>query len=172
MRIQLSQLHWGWLLTTIVGLVGCDMSVNHMYSAADKSRAYPTNGEQIYFTGRNQAGYLIAYQGGNMHAQMHVTACADCHGVLREGGRRMYPTFWLKAPSLTTEALFGDHSDGHGDHAAYTRESLKRVITYGVDPSGEQLDSTMPRWLMSEPDLEDLVDYLAGGTMESEEHEH
>ena len=90
MKIQIRHLRWGWLLTAPV-LVGCDMSVSHMYSAADKSRTYPTNGEQIYFTGRSQAGSLIAYQGGNMHAQMHVTACADCHGGHREGGRRMYP---------------------------------------------------------------------------------
>nr|WP_284143614.1 cytochrome c [Vibrio alginolyticus] len=103
---------------------------------------------------------------------MHLTACADCHGVHREGGRRMYPFFWLTAPPLTTEALLGDHDDGHGDHDAYTRESLKRVITYGVDPSGEQLDSTMPRWLMSEADLDDLVDYLAKGVLELEAHEH
>lgn len=171
MQIQFTQLRWGWLLTTIV-LVGCDMPVSHMYSAVDKSHRYPTNGEQIYFTGRNQSGSLIAYQGGNMHAQMHVTACADCHGELREGGRRMYPTFWLTAPPLTHEALFGDYDDGHGDHAAYTRESLKRAITYGVDPSEEQLDSTMPRWLMSESDLDDLVDYLAEGALELEEHAH
>lgn len=171
MKIQIRHLRWGWLLTAPV-LVGCDMSVSHMYSAADKSRTYPTNGEQIYFTGRSQAGSLIAYQGGNMHAQMHVTACADCHGGHREGGRRMYPTFWLKAPSLTTEALFGDHSDGHGEHPAYDKESLKKVITLGVDPSGEHLDSTMPRWMMSEQDLDDLVNYLAEGTSGPEAQDH
>lgn len=169
MRIQLTKLRWEWLFTTIV-LAGCDMPFSHMYSTVDNSRIYPTNGEQIYFTGRNHAGSLITYQGGNMHAQMHVTSCGDCHGVDREGGQRMYPTFWLTAPPLTSKALFGDHDDGHGDHAGYTRASLKRAITYGVDPSGEQLDSTMPRWIMKESDLEDLVDYLTESALESEEH--
>lgn len=171
MLTQLKQLRRGWLLTAVV-LVGCDMSVSHMNSTVDKSRIYSTNGEQIYFTGRNHAGSQIAYQGGNMHAQMHITACADCHGEQREGGRRMYPTFWLKAPPLTRESLFGEHDDGHDDHAAYTRESLKRAITYGVDPSGKHLDTAMPRWLMTESDLDDLVDYLADNALESKAHEH
>lgn len=171
MKIPIRQLRWGWLLTALV-LVGCDMSVSHMYSTVDKSRTYPTNGEQIYFTGKSQTGSMIAYQEGNMHAQMHFTACADCHGELREGGRRMYPTFWLKAPSLKAEVLFGDHSDGHGDHPAYDKESLKKVITFGVDPSGEHLDSTMPRWMMSEQDLDDLVNYLAEDTSGPEAQDH
>lgn len=168
---QLSKLRWGWLLTTVI-LAGCDMSTSHMYTSVDKNRAYSTNGEQIYFTGRNHSGSLIEYDSGNMHAQMHASACADCHGEYREGGRRMYPTFWVIAPPLTSEALFGDHDDGHGEHGSYTRDSLKKVITQGVDPSGELLDSTMPRWLLTDADLNDLVDYLADGALDPEVHEH
>ncbi|KLV10168.1 cytochrome C-like protein [Photobacterium ganghwense] len=164
---QFIKQHCGWLLTTLI-LSGCDVSINHMYTSVDKSRTYPTNGEQIYFTGRNQSGSQIIYRGGHMHAQMHLTACADCHGIRREGGQRMYPFFWLTAPPLTSDALFGTHDD---DHDAYTLSSLKRAITAGVDPSGEQLDSTMPRWQMSESDLEDLVDYLAEGTLKTVKHE-
>lgn len=54
-----------------------------MYSIIDKSRTYPTNGEQIYLTGRNQAGSLIAYQGGNKHAQMHATSCGGTNSSYR-----------------------------------------------------------------------------------------
>ncbi|MEJ2763553.1 c-type cytochrome [Photobacterium sp. MCCC 1A19761] len=172
---RLTKQQFGWLLTTIA-LGGCDVSFNHMYTAVDKNRTYPTNGEQIYFTGRSLSGSPITYQGGHMHARMHLAACADCHGVQQEGGQRMYPIFWLTAPPLTREALFSAHEDEHeeknehGDHQAYTRVSLKKAITAGVDPSGEPLDSAMPRWQMSESDLEDLVDYLAAGTLDATEH--
>jgi hypothetical protein len=36
----------------------------------------------------------------------------------------------------------------------------KRAITEGVDPAGEPLDLTMPRWQMSERDLDDLLEFL------------
>lgn len=154
------QTRLGMLLAALI-ITGCDMSFRPMYSGSDKSSIYPTNGEQIYFTGRNKDGRQLANLGGNMHARMHLVACADCHGLQREGGLRMYPTFWLVAPSLTSESLFGDHHGDHDDHQAYTRESLKKAITSGIEPSGEELDPRMPRWVMSEVDLNDLVDYLA-----------
>jgi mono/diheme cytochrome c family protein len=150
------------------------MDIDHMYSSADPARSFTSNGERIYFTGRDKSGRLVANQGGNMHAQMHDSACVSCHGVQLEGGRRMYPSFWLTTPPLTAEALFGAHDDGHGNHGVYTRDSLKTAIMQGVDPSGKTLDSAMPRWLLSESDLDDLVGYLADGALESvqESHEH
>ena len=47
--------------------------------------------------------------------------CAVCHGANREG-KRLWPQFWIKAPALTTEALFADNhaGDGHGDHDNYS----------------------------------------------------
>ncbi len=73
--------------------------------------------------------------------------------------------FWVVAPSLMPEALFGDHhdnADGHGDHETYNVASLRPAIIEGVDPSGRHLDEAMPHWSMSEPDLADLVRYLQG----------
>ncbi len=77
----------------------------------------------------------------------------------------MIPWFWIVAPAITPEALFGNHdaqADGHGDHQAYTVASLRRVIVEGMDPSGKRLDDAMPRWSMSEQDLAELVEYLRG----------
>ncbi|ELF6479003.1 c-type cytochrome [Vibrio fluvialis] len=149
------------LLLAVLLIAGCDMTFGPMYYVSDKSLIYPTNGEQIYFTGRDKDGRQVIYQGGNMHARMHQVSCADCHGLQREGGRRMYPSFWLVAPSLTSDSLFGEHHDGHNDHMAYTRDSLKQAITSGIDQSGKKMNSTMPRWIMSEADMDDLVDYLS-----------
>ncbi len=97
-----------------------------------------------------------------MHQSMHAMGCVRCHGAERQGGQRMYPFFWIQTPPLTAEALFGEHDDGHGDHGSYSSATLQRAIREGIDPSGNALDSTMPRWAMEEQDLSDLVDYLGG----------
>lgn len=39
-------------------------------------------------------------------------------------------------------------------------ELIKRAITEGLNPAGEPLDRTMPRWQMSEEDLDDLLEFL------------
>jgi len=50
--------------------------------------------------------------------------------------------------------------EGEEEHPPYTDETIKRAITQGVDPAGEPLEWPMPRWSMSDEDLEDLLDYL------------
>ena len=127
--------------------------------------SFATNGERIYFTGTSASGKAITASGGtgmmSMHRQMHGGGCAICHGEEREG-RRLWPQFWIKAPALTAQALFSDSHghDGHDDHGNYNAETLRRVITDGLTPAGEALDYAMPRWKMSQSDLDDLVAYL------------
>ena len=48
----------------------------------------------------------------------------------------------------------------HEEHPPYTEETLKRAITQGLNPAGEPLEELMPRWQMSEQDLDDLVDFI------------
>ena len=99
----------------------------------------------------------------SMHQSMHTRGCAACHGADKKG-RRMRPQFWIKTPALTSSALFEDPSEdteGHGhDHQTYTPESIRLAITNGLNPTGVLLDTAMPRWTMSEADLNDLVAYL------------
>ncbi len=44
--------------------------------------------------------------------------------------------------------------------AAYTDALLARAITQGIDSSGQQLAALMPRWMLSESELQDLLKYL------------
>ncbi len=64
--------------------------------------------------------------------------------------------------------LTGDHeSDGHS-HTVYDKPSLKRAIIEGVNPAGENLNDLMPRWQMSDKDVNDLVQFL----LEEHQDEH
>lgn len=149
-------------------LIGCDMGTGPMMGRQTLPSSFKDNGERIYFTGISASGNPVTFSGGHMHVRMHGGSCASCHGADRQGGTRMMPWFWVVAPAITAEALFGNHeeADGHGDHQAYTETSLRRAIIEGIDPSGKPLDNAMPRWSMSKQDLDDLLQYLQG------DHEH
>ena len=144
-----------------VSLSGCDDRHGMMMGQQSVPAHYQSNGERIYFTGVSQSRGSITYTGGNMHLQMMGGGCATCHGGDRDGSRMM-PEFWVVAPPLTRAALFGDHDegDGHGDHASYDAETLRRAVSRGLEPSGKKMDPIMPRWSMSEEDWRDLLAYL------------
>jgi cytochrome c oxidase subunit II len=88
-------------------------------------------------------------------------ACADCHGSDGRGGtvRMMMSSF--DAPDIRYSTLIeGEHEDAHGEHPAYMDEDIKRAITEGIDPAGEELDWIMPRWEMTDEQLNDLIAYM------------
>jgi mono/diheme cytochrome c family protein len=123
---------------------------------------YSSNGERIYFTGTSDSGDSIRADrrgmGGMMSGGM---ACVNCHGTDGRGGtlRMMMGTF--TAPDIRYATLTGEeHEEGEEEHPPYTDETIKRAITEGIDPAGESLEWPMPRWEISESDLNDLLDYL------------
>ncbi|SIS65583.1 c-type cytochrome [Neptunomonas antarctica] len=138
-------------------LAGCGMGMDD--GSKYGSRTFNSNGEQIYYTGRSQSGAAISYQGGTMHTQMHSTSCASCHGDDRQG-QRLYPQFWVVAPPLTRHTLIEGGDDGHGDHQRYDKRSLKAAIRQGLEPGGEILNTAMPRWQISDEDMDDLISFL------------
>jgi len=141
----------------------------------DDTTVFESNGQRIYVLGTSGSGAPIVPRGGGgmtgMHMSMMGGGCATCHGVNRQG-RRLMPRFWIVAPPLTSDALFGGHDadepeDGHGDHESYTEETLARAIRQGIDPNGDPIDLAMPRWSMSDGDMKDLIDYLKRKTNHS-----
>ena len=127
-----------------------------------EGRSYPSNGERIYYTGINELGERIPFEGGPMWLYMHGGGCVSCHG---EDGRGGVPVMMGTEipPDIRYEHLIEEEHEEEGEeHPSYTDETLKRAITAGLNPAGEPLDYTMPRWRMSEADLNDLLDYLKG----------
>lgn len=121
------------------------------------------NGERIYTTGTSMRGDPITAdmgQGGmmGMMNMMGEMACERCHGPDGRGGevRMMMRTF--TAPDIRYSSLTGEDPDM--EHPPYTDGTIKRAITEGVDPAGHELEWPMPRWTMSNQDLDDLIAYL------------
>ena len=65
----------------------------------------------------------------------------------------------IRYETLTSEE-HGDHGEEEEGHEPYTDETIKQAITEGVEPGGETLDWPMPRWSMTDADLNDLIDFL------------
>jgi hypothetical protein len=93
-------------------------------------------------------------------------ACANCHRRsgygTSEGG--------MLVPPITGNILFNEREFKYKQlrpqksrpitRSAYTDESLKRAIRDGIDANGRPLDLLMPRYNLSEPELNKLVRYL------------
>ena len=119
-------------------------------------------GKLIYTTGRGTAGRLLYFRlltAGERAPPASGIVCANCHGADGKGGR--------EGNIVMADITYGTLSrplpaspPWNKARAAYTDALLARAITQGVDSSGQQLDSSMPRWILSDPELQDLLKYL------------
>ncbi|MCM1987841.1 c-type cytochrome [Methanococcoides seepicolus] len=132
---------------------------------SDIASQFDLNGELIYYTGYNEEGQLIPASGGPHWLYVHGGSCVSCHGVSGRGGVPIMmgtdiPSD-IRYSTLTAEDENANETvSGHDEHPAYTDETIKEAIRDGIEPDGEELDYTMPRWDMSDDDIEDLIDYL------------
>lgn len=109
---------------------------------------FESNGERIYFTGINDKGERIPFTGGPQWLVMHGGSCVNCHG--RDGRGGIMPMMCSKeAPDIRYSSLAEEMSE----------EEIKIAITKG-EHEGETLDWCMPRWQMSDKDLNDVIAYL------------
>jgi cytochrome c oxidase subunit II len=119
--------------------------------------SYSSNGKRIYFTSVSASGDPITYSGGPATMmQRGRLACVDCHGSKGKGGTINMMMQRIEVPGITWTELTSPDSD----HPPFTEETLKRAITRGVDETGEALKYPMPRWQMSDSDLNDLVGFI------------
>lgn len=127
-----------------------------------QGRQFKSPGEQIYYTGIGVNGYPIPVYGGPMWLRMHGGGCVSCHGVHGRGG---VPVMMGTAipTDIRYRALVGKGKHAHGgkeEEHHYTDALIKRAITEGLDADGKVMDWTMPRWQISEDDLNALMEYL------------
>ena len=125
-----------------------------------------SNGEQIYFTGADSQGNRISYTGGPNFGGMMMGSyltCAACHGPDAHGGQHFMHMQVMDAPPIYYEALstmMVEESGGTQTAEGYTLQDFRTAVIDGQHPDGDELDSDMPRWQISDGDLADLFAFL------------
>jgi len=118
-------------------------------------------GKFIYLRGGSPSGREITCYLGDGTTEVPAAAmlCANCHGFDGRGN----PEGGVVPSDITWEALTKSYGVTHSSgrkHPAYTERAVGMAVTKGIDPAGNKLPDTMPRFWMSPEDLADLVAYV------------
>lgn len=120
----------------------------------DRKTEFSSNGERIFYRGAGSNGEFIK----NSHGMQGV-GCAICHGANAQGMRMMM----MDVPPLNWSYLVDPKGHTHPNgrkHPPFTEPSFKSCVLAGIDPAGNGLSTMMPRWEMSDSDMDILIDYL------------
>lgn len=134
-----------------------------LYRAYRKA-SYSSVGEKIYYEGIGSDGSPISFtRGPHWLGRMGEKGCVACHGVGGKGGFPLMMTSTM-ATDITYDSLIsGKHHrqvEGDEEEIPYSDETIKKAIAQGLDPSGKKFSRIMPRWKMTEEDLNELLAYL------------
>ena len=78
--------------------------------------------------------------------------CGSCHSANGHGGTiRMMIGTTIKAPNITYGSLIKN---------GFTDATIRKAIRNGLDEKGKALDVAMPRWQMSDADVDATIAYL------------
>lgn len=150
---------------TVCLLGGC---APHSYSSSEPQDLTPAQlrGKIIYTKGRGASGAPVSYRllgAGNGLLPAKGIGCATCHGPGGKGATEGAREGDIVVADITYATLarpLPAAPPWYRSRDAYTADTLGRAITQGLDASGNQLDATMPRWVLSESELQDLLQYL------------
>ncbi len=81
-----------------------------------------------------------------------MTYCAACHRVNGSGG--------VHLPGGAVSADLRHHALVTEQKPPYTIPLLERAISKGIDNTGQRLNAVMPRWRMSQSDLDAVAKYV------------
>lgn len=118
-------------------------------------------GKQIYTRGESpsQSSLEAVLGEGSTTVPGALMPCAGCHG----GDGRGRPEGGVSPSDITWSVLtrpFRTDDSLARRRPAYSVESLRKVLREGIDPAGNELGVTMPRYRISEPDLNSLIEYM------------
>lgn len=138
-------------------------------------------GERMYRDGILPSGKaMVAFIRGDVEVDSTAFSCSSCHlraglGSVEGGvvtpptnGAKLYKPY-RRPPSLN------DVADKAGrymyaktvmERPAYTRETLATALRMGIDPAGQVFNDVMPRYPLSDRDMEILIMYLENLSLE------
>lgn len=118
-------------------------------------------GKRIYTQGVGDSPSPIqaVLGGGGSRIPGSLMPCSSCHGPDGQGR----PEGGVTPSNITWDVLARSLTSGERlarQRPAYDLTSLRHAITEGVDPAGHKLGLSMPRFVMSQNDLANLMAYL------------
>ena len=142
------------MTAAIAVVIGCaaigGAAAETLPDAADRGR-------HIYTHGESPSGRVIRFmdQSTETPASASILPCIQCHGADGRGVTDL-------GPAIGWDALI--YPEGHQHllrrHGPFDEASFGTAIRDGLDPGGNRLQPTMPRYTMAAEDLADLVAYL------------
>lgn len=130
-----------------------------LLAAADPADRLAEEGRQIYETGRSPSGGSITARVSGAVLPGSALPCAGCHGI--DGRGR--PEGGVRPPAITGRELRKERGHVHPggrSHGPFDDAAIARAIAEGIDPAGNRLDATMPRYTMSRSDVQRLIAWL------------
>ncbi len=115
---------------------------------------YSSVGQRIFLTGVGSDGQSIPRASSVSQGSLTMSGggCGSCHRANGRGGTiRMMMGTAIKTPDITYGALVKE---------GFTDPTIKRAILGGLDESGKQLNAAMPRWQMTNADVDATIAYL------------
>ena len=133
--------------------VSSDLAQNMMASFAKST--YKSAGEKIFLTSVDENGYVILPSTGAgslnmMSNMMRPIACVNCHDISGKGGF-VFPQGKVASADIRWQSL---------QAAGFDEAKFKSAVTEWLDDKGKPLSAWMPRWNISDKDLDILIAYL------------
>ncbi len=130
------------------GLILTNFSSLSFISPISKAQ-FKSEGERIFFTG-SSSKRVIPFEGGPMWLRRMGGGCVSCHG---EDGRGGIPVMMsnIVAPDITYDEL---RKEG------MATDDIKKAIREGINEENETLSWIMPRWEMTDEELDAVIDFL------------
>jgi ABC-type branched-subunit amino acid transport system substrate-binding protein len=137
--------------------------------AADLSAA-EFRGKLIYTRGESESRRVIRarLQRGKAPVPAAVVPCIGCHGSDGQGDASEST---VPAPPSLQWGILTDpsgHRHNARQHGRLDDAAVARAIRNGADPDGNRLDATMPRYVIHDEDMADLIAYLKAIAMETD----
>ena len=152
---------WAVLLI-VTGVIG--LAAMLLFGGPAKPADFSSNGQRIYYTGAGATGPIPRSVAGSGimggFGMMRDAVCVDCHGEDGRGGRvgMMFGAFEI--PDIRYSELVSARSEDGTTVPAWTDSDIARAIRDGVEPDGESLKAPMPRYEMTDAEINDVIAYL------------
>jgi cytochrome c oxidase subunit II len=139
------------LVSTLVMVAGC--------GSQGEVSADVTLGETLYVEGTNTQGAQITHT--TEAGVLSQAGCFACHGADGKGRSIDTKLGHFDAPDIRWSVISQPiPNDEGGTDPAYDPALFARAVREGLDSGGGQLEPVMPRWQVTDPEVNALIAYL------------